>query len=97
MSGGSSVLWCFPASIPLQGDSVSSVVFYGCVGGAFLLQSLAGGQWFIGSVVCPSVRCGAVHRSGSMGVRWCVSASISCRVIVVHQLGVRVNVGEIWR
>ena len=37
-------------------------------GGVSLLQSLAGGQWFIGSVVCPSVRCGAVHRSGSMGV-----------------------------
>ena len=139
----------------------SSVGFYGCVGvsmlqslaggqwfigrvllvfvGAFLLLLLAGGQWFIGSLVCPSVRCGAVHRSGSMGVSavrscfnflqgdscssarcscqcrgdmaviWrcgsvfygcvgrCVSASISCRVIVVHRLGVRVNVGEIWR
>ena len=35
---------------PLQGDSVSSVGFYGCVGGVSLLQSLAGGQWFIGSV-----------------------------------------------
>ena len=34
----------------LQGDSVSSVGFYGCVGGVSLLQSLAGGQWFIGSV-----------------------------------------------
>ena len=50
MSGGSSVLWCLPASIPLQGDSVSSVGFYGCVGGVSLLQSLAGGQCFIGSV-----------------------------------------------
>ena len=29
-------------SIPLQGDSVSSVGFYGCVGGVSLLQSLAG-------------------------------------------------------
>ena len=24
MSGGSSVLWCFPVSIPLQGDNGSS-------------------------------------------------------------------------
>ena len=37
MSGGSSVLWCLPASIPLQGDSVSSVGFYGCVCGVSLL------------------------------------------------------------
>ena len=28
----------------------SSVGFDGCVGGVSLLQSLAGGQWFIGSV-----------------------------------------------
>ena len=37
--GGSVVFHCFN---PLQGDSVSSVGFYWCVGGAFLLQSLAG-------------------------------------------------------
>ena len=55
--GGSVVFPCFN---PLQGDSVSSVGFYGCVGGVSLLQSLAGGQWFIGSVVCSSVRCRAV-------------------------------------
>ena len=33
------VFHCFN---PLQGDSVSSVGFYGCVGGVSLLQSLAG-------------------------------------------------------
>ena len=54
--GGSVVFHCFN---PLQGDSVSSVGFYGCVGGVSLLQSLAGGQWFIGSVcVSMSVRYG---------------------------------------
>ena len=54
--GGSVVFHCFN---PLQGDSVSSVGFYGCVGGVSLLQSLAGGQCFIGSVcVSMSVRYG---------------------------------------
>ena len=69
MSGGSSVLWCLPASIPLQGDSVSSVGFYGCVGGVSLLQSLAGGQWFIGSV-CVSM---SVRYGGNMAMWFGVS------------------------
>ena len=97
---GSSVLWCLPASIPLQGDSVSSVVFYGCVGGVPLL--LLPCRWSM------------VHRLGGVSLgemwrfigrvlwvcRWCVPASISCRLIVVHRLGVcqcRGDMAVIWR
>ena len=56
-------------SIPLQGDSVSSVGFYGCVGGVSLLQSLAGGQCFIGSV-CVSM---SVRYGGNMAMWFGVS------------------------
>ena len=63
-----SVLWVFGG----VSSRVDVVRFIGRVllvfVGAFLLLFLAGGQWFIGSVACHSVRCGAVHRSGSMGV-----------------------------
>ena len=64
--GGSVVFHCFN---PLQGASVSSVGFYGCVGGVSLLQSLAGGQCFIGSV-CVSM---SVRYGGNMAMWFGVS------------------------
>ena len=63
----------------LQGDSVSSVGFYGCVGGVSLLQSLAGGQWFIGSVF--------VSMSGRYGSNMAMWFGVSLGGSVVFPVG----------
>ena len=80
LSPASSARWLPLVAVhSLQGDSVSSVGFYGCVGGVSLLQSLAGGQWFIGSV--------CVSMSGRYGGNMAMWFGVSLGGSVVFPVG----------
>ena len=62
--------WCFPASIPCRVIVVHRLGVLWVFGGAFLLQSLAGGQWFIGSVA-------------SIGGRFIPLQGVRCNIVLM--------------